>query len=34
MLVEREIKELANKKEYIKVFNYFHDEYTELMMIV
>ena len=31
MLVEREIKELANKKEYIKVFNYFHDEYTGMM---
>ncbi|MCI8308977.1 MAG: hypothetical protein HFJ45_01915 [Clostridia bacterium] len=31
MLVEREIKELANNKEYIKVFNYFHNEYTGLM---
>jgi len=31
MLVEREIKELANNKEYIKVFNYFHDEYTDMM---
>lgn len=31
MLVEREIKELANQKEYVKVFNYFHDEYTEMM---
>ena len=31
MLVEREIKELANKKEYTKVFNYFHDEYTEML---
>jgi hypothetical protein len=31
MLVEKEIKELANNKEYIKVFNYFHDEYTDMM---
>lgn len=31
MLVEREIKELANKKEYTKVFNYFHDEYTGML---
>lgn len=31
MLVEREINELANNKEYIKVFNYFHDEYTEML---
>lgn len=31
MLAEREIKELANSQEYIKVFNYFHDEYTEMM---
>ncbi len=31
MLIEREIKELADKKEYIKVFNYFHNEYTEMM---
>lgn len=31
MLAEREIKELADKEEYVKVFNYFHDEYTGLM---
>lgn len=31
MLIEREIKELADKKEYVKVFNYFHDEYTKLL---
>lgn len=31
MLVEKEIKELASKKEYTKVFNYFHDEYTDLL---
>ena len=31
MLVEREIKELANNKEYVKVFNYFHLEYTALL---
>lgn len=31
MLIEREIKELANKKEYNKIFNYFHDEYTETL---
>lgn len=31
MLIERELNELAEKKEYIKVFNYFHDEYTNLL---
>lgn len=31
MLIEAEIKELAEKKEYTKVFNYFHIEYTELL---
>ena len=31
MLIEREMQELANEKEYVKVFNYFHDEYTEMM---
>ena len=31
MLVEAKIKELAEKKEYTKVFNYFHDEYTEML---
>lgn len=31
MLVEKEIQNLANEKEYVKVFNYFHDEYTEMM---
>ena len=31
MLIETEMKALANKKEYTKVFNYFHDEYTELL---
>lgn len=31
MLIEREIKELASKQEYVKVFNYFHDEYTGMM---
>ena len=31
MLVEREIKELANKKEYNKIFNYFHAEYTKIL---
>jgi len=31
MLIERDIKELADKKEYVKVFNYFHDEYTEML---
>ncbi len=30
MLIE-EIKELEQKKEYTKVFNYFHDEYTNLL---
>ena len=31
VLIEKELNELAEKKEYIKVFNYFHDEYTELL---
>ncbi|MBR1540441.1 MAG: hypothetical protein IJ629_04675 [Clostridia bacterium] len=31
MLTERKIKEPANQEEYIKVFNYFHDEYTGMM---
>jgi hypothetical protein len=31
VLVEAEMKELADKKEYTKVFNYFHDEYTDML---
>ena len=31
MLIEAELKELQQKKEYTKVFNYFHDEYTEIL---
>lgn len=31
MLTERKIQELADRKEYVKVFNYFHDEYTDMM---
>ena len=31
MLIEAEMKELAKNKEYTKVFNYFHDEYTEML---
>lgn len=31
MLIEKEIEALAEKKEYVKVFNYFHDEYTGLL---
>ena len=31
MLIEAEMKELAKKKEYTKVFNYFHDEYTDML---
>ena len=31
MLIEKEIEALAEKKEYVKVFNYFHDEYTDLL---
>ena len=31
MLTKKQINELANRKEYIKVFNYFHDEYTDMM---
>ena len=31
MLIEAELKKLQQKKEYTKVFNYFHDEYTEML---
>ena len=31
MLIESELKDLADKKEYTKVFNYFHEEYTGLL---
>ena len=31
MLVERELQELAENKEYTKIFNYFHNEYTVLL---
>lgn len=31
MLIETEIKELAEGKEYTKVFNYFHDKYTVML---
>lgn len=31
MLEIKEIQNLADKKEYTKVFNYFHDEYTKIM---
>lgn len=31
MLIEEELKKLEQKKEYTKVFNYFHDEYTEML---
>lgn len=31
MLIEAEMRELAKKKEYTKVFNYFHDEYTDML---
>lgn len=31
MLIEVELKELAENKEYTKVFNYFHDEYTDML---
>ena len=31
MLIETELKKLTKEKEYVKVFNYFHDEYTEMM---
>ena len=31
MLIESEMKNLADNKEYIKVFNYFHDEYTDML---
>ena len=31
MLVEKEIINLANNKEYNKIFNYFHDEYTKIL---
>ena len=31
MLIERDLKSLAEKKEYDKIFNYFHAEYTEML---
>ena len=31
MLTENEKKEVAKEVEYSKVFNYFHDEYTNLL---
>lgn len=31
MLVEKNIQELAEKKEYNEIFNFFHAEYTELL---
>ena len=31
MLIERELQELAENKEYSKIFNYFHDEYTVML---
>lgn len=31
MLIEAEMKKLAENNEYTKVFNYFHDEYTEML---
>ncbi len=31
MLIKKDLNALAEKKEYIKVFNYFHDEYTQML---
>ena len=31
MLIEEKMKELEQSKEYTKVFNYFHDEYTKML---
>ncbi len=31
MLIESEMNKLAEKKEFTKAFNYFHDEYTVLL---
>ena len=31
MLIEKDVAELAEKKEYDKIFNYFHAEYTEML---
>ena len=31
MLEKREKNEVVEEKEYAKVFNYFHDEYTEML---
>jgi len=31
VLIEEELKQMEQKKEYTKVFNYFHDEYTNLL---
>jgi len=31
MLKEQEKHELTEEREYVKVFNYFHDEYTQML---
>ena len=31
MLVERDLQELADNREYIQVLNYFHSEYTDML---
>lgn len=31
MLIESKMRDLADKKEYNKVFNYFHEEYTNTL---
>ena len=31
MLIEKDLNYLAEKKEYNKIFNYFHEEYTEML---
>ena len=31
MLIEAKLNKLAENKEYTKVFNYFHDEYTAML---
>lgn len=31
MLVEKDVAALVEKKEYSKIFNYFHAEYTEML---
>lgn len=31
MLIEKDLQELAEQKEYSEIYNYFHEEYTEML---